>query len=44
LKGRLANLDPVLEDVAGQQFFNIAPLRLTKVLDDTNNVADKRRA
>jgi type I restriction enzyme M protein len=44
LKGRLANLDPVLEDVAGEQFFNISPLTLTRVLDDTNNVADNLRA
>ena len=33
LKGRLENLDPVLEGVAGQQFFNVSPLTLTKVLD-----------
>ena len=44
LKGRLENLDPVLEGVAGQQFFNVSPLTLTKVLDDPNNVADNLRA
>ena len=44
LKGRLANLDPVLEDVAGEQFFNISQLTLTRVLDDTNNIADNLQA
>ncbi|MEW6581411.1 MAG: class I SAM-dependent DNA methyltransferase [Actinomycetota bacterium] len=44
LKGRLANIDPVLEGIAGQQFFNISPLTLTRVLDDPNNVADNLRA
>jgi len=44
LKGRLENLDPVLEGVGGQQFFNVSPLTLTKVLDDPNNVADNLRA
>lgn len=43
-KGRLANLDPVLEGVAGQQFFNITPLTLRKVLDDTTTLPTKLRA
>lgn len=44
LKGRLENLDPVLEGVAGEQFYNVSPLTLTKVLDDPANVADNLRA
>ena len=40
----IENIDPVLEGVAGEQFFNTSPLTLSKVLDDPNNVADNLHA
>ncbi len=40
LKGKLGNLDPVLCQVSGDQFYNVSPLTLTQVLDDPDNVAD----
>ena len=39
LKGRIDNLDPVLEQVAGQQFFNVSPLDFRRLLDDPSNLA-----
>ncbi len=40
LEGRIENVDPVLEAVAGQQFFNRSPLTFTKLLDDPDRIAD----
>jgi type I restriction enzyme M protein len=40
----IENIDPVLEGVAGEQFFNTSPLTLSRVLDDPNNVADNLQA
>ena len=37
------NIDPVLQGVAGEQFFNTSPLTLTRALDDPANVADNLR-
>src|SRR5271157_2528199 len=36
LAGRIENVEPVLQAVAGQQFYNISPLTFTKLLDDPN--------
>lgn len=40
LAGKIENLEPVLQAVAGQQFFNTSPLTFTKLLDDPNTIAD----
>jgi type I restriction enzyme M protein len=40
LAGRIENLEPVLQAVAGQQFYNMSPLTFTKLLDDPNTIAD----
>lgn len=40
LQGRVENVEPVLREVAGQQFYNISPLTFTKLLDDPNTIAD----
>jgi type I restriction enzyme M protein len=40
LAGRIENLEPVLQAVAGEQFFNTSPLTFTKLLDDPNTIAD----
>ncbi|MEX2644626.1 MAG: class I SAM-dependent DNA methyltransferase [Gaiellaceae bacterium] len=38
LKGRVENVAPVLESIAGQQFYNISPLDFRRLLDDPANV------
>src|SRR6476620_7123353 len=43
LAGRIANVEPVLQAVAGQQFYNTSPLTFTKLLDDPNTIADSLR-
>src|ERR1039458_3813576 len=40
LAGRIENVEPVLQAVAGQQFYNTSPLTFTKLLDDPNSIAD----
>jgi type I restriction enzyme M protein len=40
LAGRVENLEPVLQAVAAQQFYNTSPLTFTKLLDDPNTIAD----
>jgi len=43
LDGKVTNLDPVLCQVSGEQFFNTSPLTLAKVLDDPGQAADQLR-
>lgn len=43
LAGKVDNIDPVLETVAGEQFFNISKLDFTRLLDDPLNIADNLR-
>jgi type I restriction enzyme M protein len=43
LAGRIENLEPVLQSVAGQLFYNTSPLTFTKLLDDPNTIADSLR-
>lgn len=43
-EGKVQNLEPVLSQVSGQQFFNTSPLDLRRVLDDPTTVADNLRA
>jgi len=40
LAGKIENVEPVLQAVAGQQFYNTSPLTFTKLLDDPNAIAD----
>jgi type I restriction enzyme M protein len=40
LQGRIENVEPVLQAVAGQQFYNTSPLTFSKLLDDPNTIAD----
>ena len=44
IKGRIDNIDPVLCQVAGQQFYNTSQLTFTKLLDDPNQIAANLRA
>jgi len=43
LAGNIDNVDPILETVADQQFFNTSPLTFTKLLDDPDAIADSLR-
>ena len=38
LVGKVANVDPILRATAGQNFYNISPLTLTKILSDDKYV------
>lgn len=40
LVGRIENMEPVLQAVAGQQFYNTSPLTFTRLLDDPDTIAD----
>ncbi len=40
LSGRIENIEPVLQAVADEQFFNTSPLTFTKLLDDPDTIAD----
>jgi type I restriction enzyme M protein len=40
LAGKIENVEPVLQALAGQQFFNTSPLTFAKLLDDPNTIAD----
>ncbi len=44
VKGRIDNFEPVLEGESKQQFFNISPLDLPKLLDDPTQLAANLRA
>ena len=44
MAGRIENLEPVLQAVAGEQFFNTSPLDFKRLLDDPANTADNLRA
>ena len=43
LKGQVENVDPVLENVAGQKFFNTSPLDFRRLLDDPGQIAGNLR-
>jgi type I restriction enzyme M protein len=43
LKGRVENIDPVLEGVSGQGFFNTSPLDFRRLLDDPGQIAGNLR-
>ncbi len=44
LKGKVANVDPVLCQASGEQFFNTSKLDMRRLLDDSPNIADNLRA
>jgi type I restriction enzyme M protein len=44
MRGRIDNVDPVLCQVAGQQFYNTSQLTFTKLLDDPTQIAANLRA
>jgi hypothetical protein len=43
LEGKVANVEPVLREVAGEQFYNTSPLTMTRLLDDPPHIADNLR-
>ncbi len=40
LTGKVANVEPLLRQAAGQQFYNTSPLTMSRLLDDPTNIAD----
>ena len=40
LASRIENLEPILQAVSGEQFYNTSPLTFTKLLDDPSTIAD----
>jgi type I restriction enzyme M protein len=44
LRGRVENVEPVLENVAGQRFYNTSPLDFRKLLNDPGQLAGNLRA
>lgn len=44
LAGKVENVDPVLCQASGEQFYNTSPLDLRRLLDDPNTIADNLRA
>ncbi len=44
VKGSIANLEPVLCAVSGEQFFNTSPLDFARLLDDPGQIASNLRA
>ncbi len=44
LAGKVANVEPVLRQTAGDQFFNTSPLTLARLLDDPPHLADNLRS
>jgi methylase of polypeptide subunit release factors len=43
LKGKIENVEPVLQAVAGEQFYNTSPLDFRRLLDDPTHIADNLR-
>ncbi len=44
LAGKVGNIDPLLQQVSGEQFYNTSPLTMTRLLDDPPNIADNMHA
>jgi type I restriction enzyme M protein len=44
LKGRVENIEPVLQAVSGEQFYNTSPLEFRRLLDDPGQIAGNLRA
>ncbi len=43
MKGKAKNLDPILMNRSGEQFYNVSKLTLPRLLDDAPNIADNLR-
>ncbi len=43
MKGKVHNLDPLLMNKSGEQFYNVSKLNLPRLLDDAPNIADNLR-
>src|ERR1700732_1584832 len=43
LAGKIENVEPVLQAIAREQFYNTSPLTFTKLLDDPSTIADSLR-
>src|SRR5881392_3454453 len=37
---KVSNVEPLLRQASGQQFYNISPLTMPRLLDDPNHLAD----
>jgi len=44
LVGKVDNVEPVLRQAAGEQFYNTSPLTMSRLLDDPSNIADNLRS
>jgi type I restriction enzyme M protein len=44
LRGKVENIEPVLQQVSGEQFYNTSPLDFRRLLDDPGQVAGNLRA
>ena len=44
LKGRVENIEPVLQSVAGEQFYNTSPLDFRRLLDDPGQISGNLRS
>ncbi len=44
LQGRVDNIEPVLQSVAGEQFYNTSPLDFRRLLDDPGQISGNLRA
>jgi type I restriction enzyme M protein len=40
LSGKIDNVEPLLQAAAGRQFYNTSPLTFTRLLDDSNTIAE----
>jgi type I restriction enzyme M protein len=40
LSGKIENVEPLLQAAAGRQFYNTSPLTFTRLLDDSNTIAE----
>ncbi|HEY7830998.1 MAG TPA: class I SAM-dependent DNA methyltransferase [Solirubrobacteraceae bacterium] len=40
ISSKIENVEPVLQAVANEQFYNVSPLTFTKLLDDPSTIAD----
>ena len=43
MKNKVQNLDPILMNESGEQFYNVSELTLPRILDDAPNIADNLR-
>jgi type I restriction enzyme M protein len=44
LAARVHNVDPVLRQASGEQFYNVSPLTMARLLDDPPSIADNLRS